>query len=63
MISPAYMLPYNRSECDSGFEMYSMRLNNKLKAISSGDAHSGRMPKGEQKSSCSQPPSPLILML
>jgi len=39
MISPAYMLPNSRSECDSGLEMYSTRLNSTLKHISSGASH------------------------
>src|SRR6266540_7337851 len=57
MISPAYILPNNRNECDSGFETYSMRLNSRLKTSSNGEAHNGLMPKGAQASSWSQPPS------
>ena len=63
MISPAYMLPKSRSECDSGLETYSTRLNSKLNATSSGESHSGRVPNGAQKSSCIQPPMPLTLRL
>src|SRR6185369_8919899 len=51
MISPAYMLPYSRSECDSGLERYSIALNSKL----SGN---NLPPNGVQKSSCIQPPQP-----
>src|SRR5450756_2698101 len=51
MISPAYMLPNSRSECDSGLDMYSTRLNNKLKHISSGAIHAGLIPNGAQNSS------------
>ena len=58
MISPAYMLPYSRSECDSGFDTYSTTLNSRLKAQSSG-----LLPNGEQNSSWIQPPRPLTLML
>ncbi len=47
MISPAYMLPNSRSECDSGLETYSIRLNSRLNAISSGAAHNGLMPNGD----------------
>src|SRR5258706_5869232 len=54
MISPAYMLPNSRSECDSGLETYSMKLNIRLKGHSSG-----LEPNGAQKSSCTQPPRPL----
>ena len=48
------MLPKSRSECDSGFEMYSTRLNSRLTGHSSGCA-----PNGAQNSSWIQPPSPL----
>src|SRR6266568_345555 len=59
MISPAYMLPNNRSECDSCLDTYSMKLNNRLKNTRNGDAHSGLTPNGAQPSSWIQPPSPL----
>ena len=36
MISPAYMLPNSRSECDSGLETYSTKLNSRLSGHSSG---------------------------
>src|SRR4029079_3510795 len=52
MSSPAYMLPYNRSECDRGLERYSIALNSRL----SGNT---LPPNGEQNSSCIQPPQPL----
>src|SRR5580765_8564743 len=55
MISPAYMFPKSRSECDRGLEMYSTRLKRKLRIHSSGFE-----PNGEQKSSWIQPPSPLV---
>ena len=58
MISPAYMFPKSRSECDSGFEMYSTMLNRKLAGHSRGF-----LPKGAAKSSWIQPPSPLTLIL
>src|SRR6478672_5178316 len=53
-ISPAYMLPNRRSECDSVFEMYSTIWKRKLAGIKSGWE-----PKGAKKSSCSHPPTPL----
>src|SRR6266446_3191230 len=56
-ISPAYILPNNRSECDSGFETYSTRLKRKLAGHSSG-----RAPKGAQNSSWIQPSGPLAAM-
>ena len=56
MISPAYMLPNSRSECDSGLEMYSTRLNRKLAGHSSGFE-----PNGAQNSSWIQPPRPFDL--
>src|SRR3989338_1229640 len=58
MISPAYMLPNRRNACESGLEMYSIRLNRKLAGQTSGCA-----PKGEQNNSCTQPPRPFTLML
>src|ERR1700704_4504719 len=63
MISPAYMLPYSRSECDSGLDTYSMILNNTLKAMRIGDAHNGLMPIGVLTNSLIQPKRPLFLML
>src|SRR5258708_27164257 len=57
MISPAYMFPKSRSECDSGLEMYSTKLNRKL----SGHRN-GLEPNGEQKSSWMKPPTPFTLM-
>src|SRR5262245_60630894 len=56
-ISPAYMLPKSRSECDSVFEMYSTIWNRKLAGISAGCE-----PKGAKKSSCSHPPKPLTVI-
>src|SRR3954463_10292769 len=53
-ISPAYMLPKRRSECDSVFEMYSTIWKRKLAGISSGCE-----PNGAKNNSCSQPPRPL----
>src|SRR5438445_1072347 len=53
MISPAYMLPKSRSECDRGFEMYSTRLNRRF-----GSHSSTFEPKGVQNSSWIQPPRP-----
>src|SRR3970040_2094119 len=50
-ISPAYMLPNSRSECDSGFETYSTRLKSKLNSQSSG-----LEPDGAQNSSWIHPP-------
>src|SRR5436309_2330445 len=50
MISPAYMLPKSRSECDRGLEMYSTRLNRRLKQTKSGDIHRGLTPNGVQDS-------------
>ena len=58
MISPAYMFPYSRSECESGLETYSTKLNSKL-----AGHNSGLEPNGEQNSSWTQPPKPLTLML
>src|SRR5450759_4924268 len=58
MISPAYMLPYNRSECDSGLDTYSTMLNRKLNGHRMGFA-----PKGAQNSSWIQPPRPFTFML
>ena len=55
MISPAYMFPKRRSECDSGFEMYSTRLKTKL----SGH-RTGLEPNGEQKSSWMKPNRPFV---
>src|SRR3990167_3044408 len=55
--SPAYILPNNRNECESGFETYSIRLNRKL----AGHTHT-LLPKGEQNNSCTQPPKPLTLI-
>src|ERR1051325_5535723 len=52
-ISPAYMLPNSRSECDSGFEMYSTQLNRKFAGHSSGFE-----PNGAQNSSWKKPPTP-----
>src|SRR5450759_3127643 len=57
MISPAYMLPYSRSECDSGLDTYSTMLNRKLNGHNSGFE-----PKGAQNNSWIQPPSPLTAM-
>ena len=42
MISPAYMFPKSRSECDSGFETYSTMLKRKLSGHSSGFDPNGR---------------------
>src|SRR3972149_6980588 len=56
-ISPAYMFPYNRSECDRGLDTYSTRLNRKLNGHRMGFA-----PKGTQNSSWIQPPRPLTAM-
>src|ERR1043165_6017393 len=53
-ISPAYMLPNSRSECDSGLEMYSTQLNRKFAGQSSG-----LEPNGAQNSWWMNPPSPL----
>ena len=58
MISPAYMLPYSRSEWESGFEMYSTALKRRLAGQSSGFD-----PNGVQKSSWIQPRRPFTLML
>src|ERR1017187_977935 len=58
MISPAYMLPYSRNECDSGLDTYSTMLNRKLNGHRMGFA-----PKGAQNSSWIQPPRPFTLML
>src|SRR3990172_5748870 len=63
IISPAYMLPNSRNECDKGLEMYSARLNKRLNSSSNGDNQSGLTPKGEQNSSCMKPPTPLTLKL
>src|SRR3954452_25451117 len=57
MISPAYMLPKSRSECDSGFEMYSTQLKRKL-----AGHRSGLEPNGAQKSSCMKPRAPFAEM-
>ena len=57
MISPAYMLPKSRSECDSGFETYSTMLKRKLSGQSSGFE-----PKGAQKSSWMKPPTPFTVI-
>src|SRR5882672_9108608 len=54
MISPAYMLPNSRSECDNGFDTYSMKLNIRFAGHSSGFE-----PNGAQNSSWIQPPRPL----
>ena len=55
--SPAYILPNNRNECESGFEIYSIILNKKLAG------HTQILvPNGEQNSSCTQPPKPLTLI-
>src|SRR5690349_25174653 len=52
-ISPAYMLPNSRSECDSGLEMYSTQLKRKFAG------HSRKWePNGAQNSSWIQPPTP-----
>src|SRR5438874_6329166 len=53
-ISPAYMLPNRRSECDSGLEMYSTQLKRKFAGHSKGFE-----PKGAQNSSWMKPPTPL----
>src|SRR5260221_11937380 len=53
-ISPAYMLPKSRSECDSGFEMYSTQLKRKL----AGQSRTFE-PNGAQNSSWMKPPAPL----
>src|SRR3990172_3468190 len=63
IISPAYMLPNSRNECDKGLEMYSTRLNKRLNSSSNGDNQNGLTPKGEQNSSCMKPPTPLTLKL
>ena len=47
IISPAYIFPNNRSECDSGFDTYSIRLKSRLNATRSGAAHHGRTPNGD----------------
>src|SRR5690606_5139104 len=52
--SPAYILPNRRREWERGLETYSMTLKRKF-----GIQTSGLLPKGEQNSSCSQPPRPL----
>src|SRR3954471_7184050 len=57
-ISPAYMLPKSRSECDSGFEMYSTQLNRKL-----AGQRSGFEPNGAQNSSCMKPLTPFAEMV
>src|SRR5258706_13429014 len=56
-ISPAYMLPKSRSECDSGFEMYSTQLKRKLAGHSSGFE-----PNGAQNSSRTKPLTPFAEM-
>src|SRR5262245_53976781 len=69
MISPAYMFPNNRNECDSGLDTYSMKLNSRLATASNvpaihfnGFAERSVIPNGAQKSSCSHPPRPLAAM-
>src|SRR5882724_1734575 len=54
MISPAYMLPNSRSECDNGLDTYSMKLNIRFAGHSSGFE-----PNGAQNNSWIQPPRPL----
>src|SRR5688572_22016223 len=56
-ISPAYMLPNSRSECDRVFDTYSTIWNRKFAGQSAGCE-----PNGAQKSSCSQPPKPFTEM-
>src|SRR5690349_122148 len=56
-ISPAYILPKSRNECDSGLETYSTQLNRKLAGQSMTWA-----PNGAQKSSWIQPPTPFAAM-
>src|SRR5690242_4310340 len=53
MISPAYMLPKSRSECDNGLDTYSTALKAKLTGQSTGWP-----PNGEATSSCAKPPAP-----
>src|SRR5712672_2259863 len=53
-ISPAYMLPNSRSECDRGLEMYSTQLNRKF-----AGHRSGLEPNGAQNISLMNPPRPL----
>src|SRR5690349_21731157 len=53
-ISPAYMLPKSRSECESGLETYSTQLKRRF----AGQSRTCE-PKGAQKSSWIQPPTPL----
>src|SRR5499427_6793785 len=69
MISPAYMFPNNRNECDSGLDTYSMKLNRRLAIASNAPAIHFKgfsealvMPNGAQTSSCSHPPRPLAAM-
>src|SRR5215813_10269556 len=69
MISPAYMFPNSRSECDSGLEMYSMHWNAKFAAMASGIrtqdsglSESFGAPNGAKNSSWIQPPRPLALI-
>src|SRR5216110_1756470 len=56
-ISPAYLLPNSRSECDSGLEMYSTQLKRKFAGQSSGFE-----PNGAQNNSWTKPPAPLAAM-
>src|SRR5687767_7066699 len=56
-ISPAYMLPNRRSECDRGFDRYSTQLKRKLAGQSSG-----LEPNGAQNNSWMKPPRPLAEM-
>src|SRR5579864_2288303 len=57
MISPAYILPYRRSEWDRVLETYSTTLKTRLKIHSTG-----LEPNGEQNSSWIQPPRPFTLI-
>src|SRR3977135_937493 len=57
-ISPAYMLPNSRSECDSGFHTQSTQLNRRFAGQSNGF-----VPNGVQNSSWIQPPRPLAAMV
>src|SRR6185436_4001916 len=56
-ISPAYMFPKRRSECDKVFETYSTIWKRKFAGMSSGCE-----PNGAKKSSCNQPPMTLTEM-
>src|SRR6185436_11302351 len=52
-ISPAYMLPNSRNECDSGLDTYSTQAEGGFAG------HSRKcLPNGAQKSSWIQPPTP-----